>query len=355
MSKTVIVILFTLLTIVTKGQQLNYDSLTYSIEEKFDAFPNSFNLSIALIKNNQVHFIGLKIENDSIIRLDLKESFFEIGSITKIFTSTLLANEIIKNNLSLTDNINKVFSFKLNQKIKLSYLSLANHTSGLDRLPSNIMPLIFKEPENPYKNYTTNLFDFYLKNELHVDSKRINNYSYSNLGAGILAYALEKKANTSFESLLEKIIFEKYNMKATSFTLKTSIKGLNSNGTETSNWEFDALKGAGGLISNANDISKFVIAQFQTENQELALTRKVTHKVSEKMSIGLGWHIIENNTPNEIFWHNGATGGFTSSIGFSTNNNTGVIILSNISSMSTLAPLIDKTCFELLSLLDSNP
>jgi CubicO group peptidase (beta-lactamase class C family) len=123
--------------------------------------------------------------------------------LTKVFTSTLLADEVVNKNIKLKASVNKAFSFKFNDKIKLSYLDLSNHTSGMYRLPSNIMPMLFENPNNPYSQYSYDLFNDYLKSELQLDDNEVPKYTYSNLGAGLLAYALSNRKGQEFESLLK--------------------------------------------------------------------------------------------------------------------------------------------------------
>jgi len=313
--------------------------------------PSGFAVSVALIKNEEIRYVGLTKHNDTWIIRDLKDSLFEIGSITKIFTSTLLAHQVVHSKLKLTKPINKSFPYKLNNKIKLTYQDLANHTSGLPRLPSNIFPLIIKNQDNPYAEYSVELLDKYLQEDLKLNKSKNSSYAYSNLGAGLLAYALSNICEEPFENLLEKDIFAKYNMTQTAFDLKTSYSGISGENQPASNWQFNALKGAGGLISSTSDLSKFIIAQFDSTNYGLSLTRQPTHSISTNMSIGLGWHIINPAHSQTKYWHNGATGGFTSSISFRTSNKTSVIILSNISALHKQSMLIDKVCFELLDLL----
>jgi CubicO group peptidase (beta-lactamase class C family) len=210
---------------------------------------------------------------------------------------------------------------------------------------------MFKNQQNPYLEYSYDLLDQYLQEDLQIESSENINYAYSNLGAGLLAYALSKRSSKSFENLLNEIIFSQFKMSNTSFEFKTSFNGLNDKGEVAENWQFNALKGAGGLISSTHDLSKFIVAQFDSTNRILSLTRKPTHTISENMSIGLGWHIISPNDSNLTYWHNGGTGGFTSSISFKTSNQTGVIILSNISALHNQSSAIDELCFELLDLL----
>lgn len=346
-----ILVLLSVVSLNSIGQVKN-DSLLSFISSRIDSLPDGFAISIAVINNDECNYIGLLKENDQIIVKDLKDSLFEIGSLTKVFTSTLLAYEVVNNQLKLTQPINKDFPFKFNNKIKLNYKNLANHTSGLYRLPSNLLPLLLKNQDNPYKEYSYELFDHYLQKELQLSQSEIGKYSYSNLGAGLLAYSLSKRKGRAFETLLNENVFYQFDMPNTMFNTNTSFEGINASEQIAENWKFNALKGAGGLISSTSDLSKFVVAQFDSTNCTLALTRKVTHSISDNMSIGLGWHIIKPNETDLKYWHNGGTGGFTSSISFRTTNKTGVIILSNISALHKQSKVIDELCFELLEMLE---
>ncbi|MGB0887568.1 MAG: serine hydrolase domain-containing protein [Vicingaceae bacterium] len=345
-----LLIIFSFLFSSLGFSQIATDSISDYLINKIHPFPNKFNISIALIKDDTVNFIGFSKENDATFIEENKDSLFEIGSLTKVFTSTLLANMVISDEIILTENINPNFPFTFNSDIQLNYISLSNHTSGLYRLPSNFF-LFVKNQKNPYKEYTLEHFNDYLENELKLDSKNKSNYSYSNLGAALLAHSLSLNKKKSFEKMLTQRIFSKFDMKSTSFSLPPSCKGVYQNGKFAENWKFNILKGAGGLVSSVKDLSKFILAQFNPENTELQLTRTLTHSISNNMSIGLGWHIIYPNSNNKKYWHNGGTGGFTSSVAFRKSNKTGVIVLSNISSSSTNSKLIDQICFDLLDAL----
>jgi CubicO group peptidase (beta-lactamase class C family) len=81
-----------------------------------------------------------------------KDTLFEIGSITKVFTGILLADSVLKGRASLEDPIPKHLpkdllapDSALNQ---VTLLDLATHTSGLPRLPAN-----FDTGANPLDPY----------------------------------------------------------------------------------------------------------------------------------------------------------------------------------------------------------
>lgn len=328
---------------------LSQKGMSDTFQEYLKDVPNKTMLSIALIENGEVIYYGVIKESDSIRFIDNKDFVFEIGSITKVFTSTLLANLIVNQKLSPKATINNYFNFPFNKKIKLRFIDLANHTSGLSRLPSNLFLSKF-DNKNPYKWYNSSNLNDLLKVELTLESKPGTHYNYSNFGAGLLGCSLGLSQNKSYSQLLQELIFDKYKM-ANSFTSKDDvtqklIKGLNINGEETENWDFNILAGAGCILSTTEDLTKFAIAQFDPENKELALTQVPSFTISDNMKIGMGWHILKLKSGKEFIWHNGGTGGYTSSMALDAENKNGVIILSNVSPSND--GIIDKLCLELL-------
>lgn len=313
-------------------------------------FPTNTQLSIAIIEKGEMNYYGIVKENDSIKAIENQDKVFEIGSITKVFTSTVFTSLITDNKIKLSDTINAYFPFPFNDNIQLTFESLANHTSGLPRLPDN---LDLNNESNPYKDYGKNQIEDYLISRLKLDSKPSKNYAYSNLGAGLLGYTLGLTQNTSFQHLLQKEVFDKYGM-TNSYTSSQNLEeklvyGLGENGEIVSNWDFDVLFGGGGILSTTEDLAKFATAQFNPENKELALTRKPTFTINDQMKIGLGWHILKSKKGKDLFWHNGGTGGYSSSMVINYETKSAVIILSNVSAFNPKMKEIDGLCFELIN------
>ncbi|MFV0590009.1 MAG: hypothetical protein ACK5M7_01375 [Draconibacterium sp.] len=69
------------------------------------------------------------------------------------------------------------------------------------------------------------------------------------------------------------------------------------------------------------------------------------------MEIGLGWHILHPEPETTLYWHNGGTGGYTSSVAINMQNKSAVIILSNVSAFHPKKGKIDELCFGLLKTL----
>ena len=307
-------------------------------------FPNNTQLSIAMIENGETSYYGIIKENDTLKPTENQKKIFEIGSITKVFTSTILASLVENKKINLTDEINSIYPFAFKDNIKINFESLANHTSGLSRLPEN---LDLSNEINPYKNYGKPEIEQYLKNLLKLGNKT---YSYSNLGTGLLGYTLGLSQKTTFQNLLKKIIFDKYKMK-NSFTSSQNlgnnlIKGMNKKGEIVSNWDFDVLFGAGGILSTTKDLVLFANAQFNPKNKELELTRKTTFEIKGNTKIGLGWHKLESENGKTLLWHNGGTGGYSSSIIMKVEEKTAVIILSNVADINVQ---IDALSYDLIN------
>ena len=313
-------------------------------------FPNNTQLAFALIKKGKTQYYGVEKRNDTIFSIKNYKNAFEVGSISKVFTSVLLADMVLDNTISLDSDINQYYDFQFNKNQKITFKTLANHTSGMPRMATNF-ELDISNPD-PFTSYTEKKLLDYLANELELKQNQAPKYVYSNIGAGLLGYTLSKIKEKSLINLLQENIFAKYNMTNSTIGSKNVtahlVQGLNANGQPTSNWSFGPISGAGAIISTAEDLSKFAIAQFQENDSILNLARTKTHIMSENSSIGLGWH-IKSNKPNENwFWHNGGTGGYTSCMVVNTVNKNGVIILSNVSALGEPMDNIDKLCFAIM-------
>jgi len=264
-------------------------------------------------------------------------TLFEIGSITKVFTASLLADMVARGEVKLDDPVAeflpKTVRVPSRNGKQITLLDLATQTSGLPRLPGNLKP---KDPANPYADYTVEqLYAFLSSYELTRDIG--SQYEYSNLGVGLLGHALALKAGKSYEDLLVERILRPLGMNDTRITLSPAQKarlasGHSEAGAAVPNWDLPTLAGAGALRSTANDLLKFLAANLDSTSKPLGRELATTHigrrDVGGPMRIGLNWHIL-TALGRPIVWHNGGTGGYRSFIGFDEANQRGAIVLAN--------------------------
>jgi len=315
---------------------LTYDKNIILEKQKkliFDAskhLPNKGQMSFAIIRNGQVNYFGLKRINDSISSFENFKNLFEIGSISKVFTSNIFASFVLQEKVSIDDNINDYLDYNVKDSTLISFKSLANHTSGLPRLPNNLKASYSRDKANVYKKED---LDVYIKDSLEINRKTKGKFVYSNLAVGLMGYVLSKIDNVSFSTLYNSNIFSKYDMDSTTINYSKSnellVKGLSNTGNELENMYLDALAPAGSVISSVEDLAKYSLAQFDNSNKELELIRVKTFKLNNRVSLGLGWFILKRKK-NTWFNHDGNTGGYSSSMFIDIENKNGVIILTNV-------------------------
>src|SRR6185503_2590223 len=129
------------------------------------------------------------------------DTIYEIGSVTKAFTGTLLADMANRGELTLDaplqDLLPKDVRLHLYKNKPIRLVDVASQTSGLPRMPDNFVP---KDPGNPYADYSPDrMFEFVGRHELR---RAPGEYEYSNLGMGLLGHVLATKAGKSYEGLL---------------------------------------------------------------------------------------------------------------------------------------------------------
>ncbi len=268
------------------------------------------------------------------------DTVFEIGSMTKVFTSLLLMDMVQRGEVALTDPVSKYLpaSVKVpernNRKIALQDLS--TQSSGLPRMPSNFSP---KDDLNPYADYSAEqMYQFLSGYQLTRDIGE--KYEYSNLGVGLLGHVLTLRAGMDYETLVRSRICEPLGMPSTRVTLSPEMKarlatGHNSTLKAVPNWDIPTLPGAGALRSSANDLLTFLAANLGYVKTPLAAAMAAEVSIRRptgvpNMEIAYAWHVLTKDG-NSIIWHNGGTGGYRTFMGYDPKRRAGVVVLSNIS------------------------
>lgn len=339
--------------------QIENKEVAQIITQNAELFPNNTQLSIALIDGDKTTYIGVIRDEDELKISDNKDGIFEIGSISKVFTSVLLSKKIMENQLKLEDKmvaLLPVSNENASDDIKsITLRMLSNHTSGLPRISQNMVPSMMANQQNPYKAYTTDLLDEFYAGEIILDNTPNSSYSYSNLGAGTLGYILANQSKLSYEDLLQRDILMPLGMTKSSSILSNIdasklVPGLNPDGEETSNWDFtDAAVGAGGIKSSVIDMEKFIRKNFE-DDETYNLPQQSTFTVNPNFKIGLGWHISIREGKN-LLWHNGGTGGYRSCMVLDKESKKAVLVLSNVSAFGSESEKVDILCFDLMQKL----
>jgi CubicO group peptidase (beta-lactamase class C family) len=324
-----------------------------TIKKYTSEFPDNTQLSISIIENAHVNFYGILVKDDSLKYVQNKDSVFEIGSLTKLFTSAMLANLLMDEKLKLDDEIDPYLPFELHeleQKYdRITFRTLANHTSGLPRMPNNYA--YYPESSHDARAYSLETLQEYLESELELINNPGEDYIYSNLGYGILGYLVSVIMKRDYEKLLQKIICRPYGMKNTSTNINKIrshlVSGKDKNGNTIDNYDLGILSPSGGAFSNISDMTKFIQANFN-EDALLSLQREETYGWGN-FGVALGWHILKIGGSNcEWYFHSGGMEGYRSSVYMDARSTRAVIVLSNISTFHPNSNDIDQLAYDLL-------
>lgn len=318
-------------------------------------------------------------------------TLYEIGSTTKVFTTTLLADMVARGEIELQQPVRDVLPEVPSLPESITILSLATHTSGLPRLPGNIWRSLLKNRSDPYANYSrADLLD-YLRGVRDSDLvKTAGLINYSNLGMGLLGHAMSLHLGMTYEEAIRQRICHPLGLRDTVITISAKqearlAQAHSGNGKQTSNFHIPALPGAGALLSSIEDLVRFLYAHLTSEDTlKLALSNTLQVNYSkfapdfwllrfygrirrwldrqpqpepEALGIGLGWMCMRLPESSAVAWcHNGGTGGYRSFVAFVPETQTGVVVLSNrgFSELEIVLPryTVDNLGFDLLDALN---
>lgn len=261
-----------------------------------------------------------------------ENTVFEIGSVTKTFTSLLLADMAERGELALTNQVQDFVPDPQRGTTAMTLTHLASHGSGLPRMPNNFTPA---DVTNPYADYgERQMFEFL--NSYQLPRAPGSLYEYSNYGMGLLGHLLSRSKGLSYEELLRQRILDVLGLNYTGITLSESQRQRLAHGYSgvvgIPNWDFDALAGAGAIRSTAKDMLAYAAANLGLRASPLYPAMTNSHKAritaSPGVQVGLGWHLLSAGGRQFVF-HDGQTGGYSALIAFEQEAQKGVVVLAS--------------------------
>jgi CubicO group peptidase (beta-lactamase class C family) len=324
-------ILFTLFFTLSQAQSLE-SKIDKILRTQFKT--NETGVSALVAKDGNVIYRKAFGKADLELDVDMtSKNVFEVGSITKQFTSVAILMLLEEGKLSLDDEITKFIpTYPTNGK-KITIHHLLTHTSGIKSYTSmQRFGEVMTIDETPLK-----FIDFF-KNE-PMDFDPGEKYLYNNSGYFILGYIVEKVSGISYPKFIQERIFDAIDMKSSYYgSHKKLIKNRASGyqkGAEFSNAQYISLTlpyAAGSIMSNVDDMLKWQTAITNNVFLKKATIDKAFTNYTlingDKINYGYGWSINEINDVPTIE-HGGAIPGYLSMGVFVPSKNIYVILFSN--------------------------
>jgi D-alanyl-D-alanine-carboxypeptidase/D-alanyl-D-alanine-endopeptidase len=273
---------------------------------------------------------------------DGPRSIFEIGSITKTFTATLLADMARDGLVGLDDPVNRHLPAGVRvppRGREITLDDLASHRAGLPALPRGALwRALATDRRDPYARWDAARLEAAVpRTRPRREPQR--RAAYSNYGFGLLGYALAFRAGTSYEDLVRERISTPLGMADTSVEVperdrRRLASGHSRRGREVPHWHLAALAGAGGLRSTADDLLTFLRIHERGARHRLAAAAAETRRPRtgfRRAHICLGWWTFppRGRLRRRVFLHEGGTGGFRSFAGFAPEAGVAVVVLAN--------------------------
>jgi CubicO group peptidase (beta-lactamase class C family) len=286
-------------------------------------------ISVGIIKDGKASFT---VYGQNATILPDHEFGYEIGSITKTFTTSLLSKALFEEKTTLSDSIDRYVELPIKNRYP-DFQQLVTHTSGYKNyyFDWHMVANVLNGEKNDYYGISTVVLDEKIGRIDYTHTEHA--FTYSNFGISVVGSALAKIYEKDFASLMNDFIVSDLNLE------QTRVSDGTGDLTGYWNWgQNDAYIPAGAIVSTIDDMLQYVQLHLEEKLPYLSLGHatlkhvQATTKTYEKMGIridavGMGW-MIDNQ--KNILWHNGATSNFNSYVAFDKEKQIGVVILSNL-------------------------
>ncbi|MDR2519723.1 MAG: beta-lactamase family protein [Eubacteriaceae bacterium] len=300
------------------------DMLTYTTKNNKKAL-----VAVGIIHNGEASY-SLYGENGT--ALPQANHIYEIGSITKTFTASLLFKAVSEGKISLSDSIDKYLDLPIKDYYP-TIRRIVTHTSGYKGyyFETQMVSNFFYGRNDFYGISKTQLLERNGKIDLE---DRGYNFCYSNFGFAAVGAVLSEIYELDYPTMINNYITEEFGLRNTKIS--------DGSGDLENYWDWaknDAYMPAGALASTIEDMLKYAQLQINEKPEYLSDTHKAlaeanaasasNAKMNIRMdSMGAAWII---DAENNIIWHNGGTDGYNCYLGFALNKQAAVVVLSNLS------------------------
>lgn len=298
-------------------------------------------LSVAIIENGNVRFFNFGTASRTTVRPPTENTVYEIGSITKVFSSLLLAHAVAEGRVQLQDDIRKYLPgayprLEFNGS-PVRLVHLAEMTSALpDNIP-DLAPFIqqggmdrapFLIAER-WKTYSNAELLAALRDVVPIDQPG-NTRRHSNVAATLLGIILETVYNEPYEALIARYVEKPFGMGpgTSDARLPQLASGYNSRHSPMPAIDARYILTAGGLRYSSADMARFVLAQTRATDAAIRLSQQPTTG-NGMDAAGFNWWISTDAQGRRILRTSGGTFGFSSYVEVRPDWQYGIVALAN--------------------------
>ncbi|MCX5202787.1 beta-lactamase family protein [Streptomyces sp. NBC_00237] len=317
--------------------------LALKVRRALGAPGNFHTVSVALLASGETRFASLGTGRTDAGGPATPDTSFETGSVAKVFTGMLLAALDGAGTVSADQSVASALPdarFAHAGAASATLAELASHRSGLPRLHhragllTNLrLALAVARGRDPYR--AMGVAEFLRHAVAVAPTQARGTFAYSNLGMSLLGHTLGAHVEGGYPALLERELLAPLGMSATEVrTTYEPVKPIASfagphahTGKALTPWISAGYAPAGvGMRSTARDLSLLIRAMLEGNAPGADAARP--RYAADGDRVGFGW-ITSARDGRAFTWHNGATDGSRSFVGFDRERGRGVVLLSN--------------------------
>jgi D-alanyl-D-alanine carboxypeptidase len=290
-------------------------------------------LSLAIVKNGKiVKAKGYGLANVELNVPATKDSVYEIGSVTKVFTATAVMMLVNDGKIGLDDKITNYVSGLPQAWSEISVRHLLSHTSGITNDYADV-----GETSTRLRNPLLSKQFLELVTNYQLASSPGEKWAYSNTGYYLLGLIIEKASGKSYADFMKQRIFMPLGMRSTGvYSHETVITnrargyawwgygGLHNGNYWDSSWPYSA----GAITSSVMDLAKWDAALYT--DKLLPKARLEEMWVIEGGRYPLGWGVGISKRYGRELNHFGGTPGFSSGIERWLDQRLTIILMANL-------------------------
>ena len=304
-------------------------------------------MQVAIKINGELHNYNIGTIDYKRTKKVSEENVYKIGSVTKIFTATLVLKLAEEGYFDLEDTVDKWFPNVMNSET-ITIRSLLNHTSGVYNYTENFS-FQCKVLLNSKRVWTEKeLYKYIIKGKPVF--KPGEEHRYSNSNYVLLGLICEKVTGKEYEELLHEKIIDYVNLENTCILPSENIPeklvegydrdviplGINKIKTSNTSWSSMAYS-AGSIVSNCNDLIKFfsyLLSESIISNKYLEEMMDFIDCTDEDIFVQTGYGLglrrfeIEDNI---LIGHTGTIPGYGGLLMYNIGRDYSVAVLANIS------------------------
>ena len=274
-----------------------------------------------------------------------KNYVYEIASITKVFTATVLAKYIYENKMSLENSIQEYFVGLSEDKYYPTLKRLATHTAGYSvQLPFTWGRFL----ATPLKGFPSMPSVDEVKEVLQKHPRQDKDYpwKYANFGFMLIGYAIGTISGEGYWDTMDDFLAGELELENTytGTNPEKNLHGFSRRNKDCGNTEYNKqptiISGEGDISSTAEDLLKYAMMNMYEKKPYLTIAHKKQATVTsmfatileksmgiEAIDMGLGWMINRNN--NNVIWHSGDADAFSSYLAIDKEKRVAAVVLSN--------------------------